>query len=346
MGATPGRYARQELFLGTEAQGRLQAATAVVVGCGALGCAAATILARAGVGRLRLVDRDYVDLVNLHRQILFDEEDARVATPKAVAAATRLARANSTIAIEACVEDFTADSAPRLCAGADVIVDGLDNFEGRFLLNDLAVKLGVPWIYGAAVGSYGLAMAVLPGEGPCLRCLQEEPPPGTTPTCDTVGIVASAPMMVASLEATEALKLLGGRRDLVRQQLVAIDLWPGTVQAIAIKRNASCPCCGARRFDYLDGERRRASTSRCGRNAVQLAAPATGAVDLAALAERLEGVGAVTRNEHLVRALLEEYELTIFRDGRAIVVGTPDLTEAREVYERYVGAGRAGTEGG
>ncbi|MBI5482030.1 MAG: ThiF family adenylyltransferase [Deltaproteobacteria bacterium] len=339
MGATPGRYARQELFLGTEVQGRLQAATAVVVGCGALGCTAATILARAGVGRLRLIDRDYVDLVNLHRQILFDEEDVRAVLPKAVAAAAHLARANSTIAIEACFEDFTAGSAQHLCAGADVIVDALDNFEGRFLLNDLAVKLGVPWIYGAAVGSYGLAMAVLPGEGPCLRCLQEEePPPGTTPTCDTAGIVASAPIIVASLQAAEALKLLGGRRDLVTRQLIAIDLWPGTVQAIAVKRHEACPCCGARRFEYLEGERRPPAISLCGRNAVQIAAPASGTIDLDVVAAQLGTTGEVTRNEYLVRAEIEGFQLTVFRDGRAIVVGTQDPAVARGLYARYVGA--------
>jgi len=336
--ATPGRYARQELFLGAEAQGRLQAATAVVVGCGALGCAAATILARAGVGRLRIIDRDYVDLVNLHRQILFEEDDARAATPKAVAAAARLQRANSTIIIEPCVEDFTAGSALRLCAGADVIVDGLDNFEGRFLLNDLAVKLGVPWIYGAAVGSYGLAMAVLPGVGPCLRCLQEEePPPGTAPTCDTAGILASAALLVASLEAAEAMKILAGRRDLVPPQLVAVDLWPGTVQAIMVRRNQACPCCGARRFEYLEGERGRAATSLCGRNAVQIAAPTGGTCDLAAVAAQLQAAGRVTRNEYLVRAQVEGYELTVFRDGRAIVTGTTDPVVARDLYARYVG---------
>jgi molybdopterin-synthase adenylyltransferase len=339
MGGTPGRYARQELFIGAEAQARLQAATAVVVGCGALGCTAATILARAGVGRLRLIDRDYVDIVNLHRQILFDEEDARAVLPKAVAAAAHLARANSTITIEPCFEDFTAGSAQHLCAGADVIVDALDNFEGRFLLNDLAVKLGVPWVYGAAVGSYGLCMAVLPGEGPCLRCLQEEePPPGTAPTCDTAGIVAPAPIIVASLEAAEALKILSGRRDLVNRQLIAIDLWPGTVQSIAVKRNEACPCCGARRFEYLEGERRRATTSLCGRNAVQIAAPATGPVDLAVVAAQLETAGEVLRNEYLVRAKVEGYELTVFRDGRAMVVGTHDPAVARGLYARYVGA--------
>ena len=338
MSATLGRYARQELFFGTEVQARLQAATAVVVGCGALGCTAATILARAGVGRLRLVDRDYVDIVNLHRQILFDEADAKAVLPKAIAAAEHLARANSTITIEPCFEDFDAGSARHLCAGADVIVDGLDNFEGRFLLNDLAVKLGIPWVYGAAVGSYGLCMAVLPGEGPCLRCLQEEePPPGTAPTCDTAGIVAPAPIIVASLEAAEALKILGGRHDLVRRQLIAVDLWPGTVQAIAVGRNEACPCCGARRFEYLEGERRRSATTLCGRNAVQIAAPTTGPVDLAAVAAQLEGAGEVTRNEYLVRVQVEGYELTVFRDGRALVVGTHDPAVARGLYARYLG---------
>jgi len=338
MSAVLGRYARQELFFGAEVQARVQAATAVVVGCGALGCTVATILARAGVGRLRLIDRDYVDIVNLHRQILFEEADAKAVLPKAIAAKQHLERANSTITIDAHFEDFDAGSAEYLCADADVIVDGLDNFEGRFLLNDLAVKQGIPWVYGAAVGSYGLCMAILPGAGPCLRCLQEEePPPGTAPTCDTAGIIASAPIAVARLEAAEALKILGGRRDLVRPQLVALDLWPGTVQAIAVGRNEACPCCGARRFEYLEGERRRSTTTLCGRNAVQLAAPATGPVDLAAVAAQLEGAGEVLRNEYLVRVKVEGYELTVFRDGRALVVGTHDAAVARGLYARYVG---------
>jgi molybdopterin/thiamine biosynthesis adenylyltransferase len=336
--ATPGRYSRQELFLGAAAQARLAQATAVVVGCGALGCTAATLLARAGVGRLRLVDRDYVDATNLQRQILYDEDDVARALPKAPAAAAHLRAANSEITIEACVEDFAPGNARRLVAGADVVVDGLDNFEGRFLLNDVAVAEGIPWVYGAAVGSYGLVMPVLPGAGPCLRCLQErEPPPGTSPTCDTAGIVAPIATVVASLEAADALKILAGRRDLVVRQLTAVDLWPGTVQQIAVQQAPGCPCCGARRFEYLAGERVPPPTTLCGRNAVQLAAPAPGEADLGALAARLGALGPVTRNDYLVRVVVEGYELTLFRDGRALVVGTHDPAVARSVYAKYVG---------
>ncbi|HEY3353966.1 MAG TPA: ThiF family adenylyltransferase [Polyangia bacterium] len=334
------RYLRQSLFIGAAAQERLGRATAVVVGCGALGSMSAMLLARAGVGRLRLVDRDYVDRINLHRQILYTEQDARHALPKAVAAAAHLAECNSEIALEPHVADFTPGTAAALCAGADVIVDGLDNFEGRFLLNDVAVKLGVPWVYGGAVAAYGLTMTILPGVGPCLRCIYEEaPPPGTSPTCDTIGILAPIATTVASLQAAEALKIAGGLTARVSRHLLSLDLWQGGVQEVAVARTPGCPCCDARRFDYLEGARASHADALCGRNAVQLAPAAGGAIDLAALAARLGAAGAaVTQNAYLVRARLDGHELTVFADGRAIVAGTPDPAVARGVYAKYVGA--------
>ena len=338
--APENRYARQELVIGREAQERLAGATAVVVGCGGLGCMASTLLARAGVGRLRIIDRDYVDRTNLHRQVLFTEEDADRATPKAIAAAAHLAAVNRAIAIEPRVEDFTPGSALALCAGADVIVDGLDNFEGRFLLNDVAVKLGTPWVYGAAVAGYGLTMTILPGDGPCLRCIyEEEPPPGSSPTCDTVGILAPVATAIASLQAAEAIKLLGGRTAEVSRRLVSLDLWHGGVQEVAVRRPAGgCPCCGAGRFEYLEGARGAQATAMCGRNAVQLAERHPTPVDLDEIARRLANVGTVTRNAYLVRARIGEHEITVFRDGRTVVVGTQDPAVARGLAAKYVGA--------
>jgi adenylyltransferase/sulfurtransferase len=333
------RYLRQVLFLGAEVQARLRGATALVVGCGALGCMSATLLARAGVGRLRLVDRDYVDRLNLHRQILYTEEDARRALPKAVAAAAHLAAANGEVAFEPHVADFTAGAAEALAAGVDCIVDGLDNFEGRFLLNDVAVKRGIPWVYGGAVAAYGLTMTILPGAGPCLRCVYEEaPPPGSSPTCDTVGVIAPVATAIASLQAAEALKILGGVPERVSRRLLSLDLWQGGLQEVRVSRAPACPCCGARRFDYLEGARAPHADSLCGRNAVQLAPAAAGPVDLGALAARLAPCGAVTRNDYLVRVRLDGCELTVFADGRAIVAGTDEPAVARGLYAKYVGA--------
>jgi adenylyltransferase/sulfurtransferase len=335
----PDRYIRQALFLGPAAQERLGRAAALVVGCGALGSMAATLLARAGVGRLRIVDRDFVDRVNLHRQVLFTEEDARCALPKAVAAARHLAQVNSDIVLEPVVADFTPGTALGLCQGMDVIVDGLDNFEGRFLLNDVAVKLGVPWVYGGAVAAYGLTMTILPGAGPCLRCVYEEaPPPGASPTCDTVGIIAPIATAIASLETAEALKILAGERARVAPTLLSLDLWHRAVQEVRVARAPACPCCGARRFDYLEGARAGQADALCGRHAVQLAPAAGAVVDLTGLAARLRAAGEVLVNEYLVRATIEGYELTVFADGRAIVAGTSDPTAARSLYARFVGA--------
>ncbi|MBI1375405.1 MAG: thiazole biosynthesis adenylyltransferase ThiF [Phycisphaera sp.] len=391
--SSPDRYHRQQLLpdLGPAAQQRLAAASALLVGCGALGTVIAESLTRAGVGRLVVVDRDLVELTNLQRQVLFDENDVRAATPKAIAAQRRLGQINSGVTIDAHVADFNPTNAERLAAGCDVIVDGTDNFETRYLLNDVAVKRGTPYVYGGAVGTQGMMMVILPapfpspckgegeGEGlnvlarhdtpqhspsprpspsrereyepgPCLRCVFDSPPPaGSAETCDTAGVLGPAVGIVANLQATETLKLLTGNADRVNRRLVTIDPWRNTLRQLDISnayQPGACPCCGGRRFDYLDGDRASRTFTLCGRNAVQVAAPANGAnggdvVDLAPIAARLTSHGNVTHNDYLLRAELTErdtkYQLTLFPDGRAIVHGTDDATTAKAIYTRYVG---------
>jgi len=342
-GGAEGRYSRQVLFggIGIEGQRRLGASRALVVGCGALGCTIAEILVRAGVGTVRIVDRDIVEETNLQRQLLFDERDARSLAPKAAAAAARLHEINSGVTVEGMVADLTAHTVDELARGAHVLVDGTDNFETRFLINDWAVREGVPWIYGAAVGSYGLSLTVLPGEGPCLTCVFEAaPPPGSSPTCDTAGILAPAAVVVGALEAAEAMKILSGRRDLARTGLTIVDVWESRFDGVGVSRRLDPPCrtCVARSFPYLEGSGESRATTLCGRDSVQITPPAGYAVDLASLAERLAPLGAVRRNEFLVRARIEDVELTVFDDGRAIVTGTVEPERARALYARYIGS--------
>lgn len=336
------RYSRQVLFreIGESGQKRLAQGRALVVGCGALGCAIAEILVRAGVGRVRIVDRDLVEETNLQRQILFDEEDARGLLPKAEAAARRLRKINSQVSVEGLVADLTPATISRCAAEMDVLVDGTDNFEARFLLNDWSVREGVPWIYGAAVGSYGVTMNVLPPGGPCLTCIFETaPPPGTSPTCDTAGILASAAIVIASLEAAEAIKLLSGRRDRMSDALTVVDVWDGRFDRLKVSRRVDPPCatCVERVFPHLAGSLTSQTTTLCGRNSVQVSPPAAARLDLAEIASRLAAVGSVVQNRFLVRARLEGFELTVFADGRAIVSGTQERDRARAIYARYVG---------
>jgi molybdopterin/thiamine biosynthesis adenylyltransferase len=339
--APGGRYSRQELFagLGPQGQARLGASRVVVVGVGALGSALAEMMARAGVGALRVVDRDFVEPSNLQRQSLFDEEDAARALPKAVAAAARLGRINSEVEVDGRVADLAADTAPALLEGADLVLDGTDNFETRFVLNDLCVRDGRPWVYGACVGAYGLALAVRPGTTPCLRCLlQERPEPGSGPTCDTAGVVAPIVHVIAGIQAAEALKLLAGRTEDLLPGLVTVDLWQGRFDVLDLARTApSCPACTERRFEFLEAPAVGAATL-CGRDAVQLRAPAGTRLDLRALAARLGAVGEVAANDHLVRLRAPEAELVVFGDGRAIVKGVAEPAAARSIYARYVGS--------
>jgi adenylyltransferase/sulfurtransferase len=335
------RYSRQVLFggIGAAGQSRLQAASAVLVGCGALGSVQADLLVRAGLGRLRIIDRDFVELSNLQRQTLFTEEDAARVRPKASAAVRHLGRVNSGTELEAVVSDLVPGNAEEQLDGFDLILDGSDNFEVRFLINDVAVKTGRPWIYGGCVGAYGVCLAIRPGQSACLSCLMPEiPAPGSAPTCDTAGVIGPASAAVAGLQAAEALKILSRHPEKLQRGLVSLDLWEGSHQVVRIPRDGRCPTCAGGTFRYLDeGGGSTHSTRLCGRNAVQVSPPRHAACDLNALAGKLASVGEVIANEFLVRCRVGKYRLTVFRDGRAIVGGTEDLSVARSVYARYVG---------
>ena len=332
------RYSRQTRFrdIGEEGQARISRARIAVVGSGALGTIQAELLARAGVGFIRIIDRDYVELSNLQRQALFDEQDAHEACPKAIAAARRLKAVNSAIRIEPAVVDLTPVNIGDLLGDVDLILDGTDNFETRYLINDFAVQRGLPWIYGAAVGSYGLEMAIFPGRTCCLRCMLPDPPAGVQPTCETAGVLGPVTAAVGALEAADALKILSGHADRVHARLTTIDLWSGDLfQSTAPHRDPNCPACGRREFTYLEG-RERAPIVLCGRNAVQISERAT-PVDLQSLAEQLAPVGSVKVNEFVLRAHIGEFDLTVFPDGRAIIKGTGDPGVARSIYAKYVG---------
>lgn len=345
------RYHRQALLreIGEEGQRRIAAGHALIVGCGALGTVAAELLARAGVGTLTLVDRDIVETTNLQRQVLFDERDANEGVPKAEAARRRLREINSGIEVRAVVEDFSCRNTERVLAEADgaaavgAIVDGTDNFETRYLINDLAVRHGRAWVYGAAVGMTGMSMTVVPGTTACLRCAFEEPPgvgSAAGATCDTVGVFSPVTAVVASVQAGEALKVLAGRADAAGRGLLTIDGWGGEhrrVELAGAKRD-DCPCCGLRRFPFLIGERGGASAALCGRGSVQVSPETPGKVDLPALAARLSAHGSFEATRFLVRGTLkhEGVRLTVFGDGRAII-GVDRAEAARTLYARYVG---------
>lgn len=333
------RYSRQVLFagIGAEGQQRLAAAKVAVVGCGATGSAAAALLARAGVGTLRILDRDYVEASNLQRQSLFDEADAAESLPKAIAAAKKIAAFNSQIVVEPEVADLTPANIERLLAGAQVILDGTDNFETRYLINDYGVKAGTPWIYGAAVSAYGVTMNILPGETACLACLFPEPPRGTVETCDTAGILNSAAHFVAAAQATEALKLLVGAKGKLRRTLLSWDAWNNARSEVAAERpRPDCRTCGAREFPHLAGEGRPHITL-CGRNSVQIHERSR-PVDFAEASRRLQPHGRVQHNEFVLKFWHEPYEMTVFPDGRAIIKGTTDPAAARSFYARYIGS--------
>jgi len=333
------RYSRQIRFvpLGEAGQTKIRAASVAIVGCGALGTVQAEALARAGVGRLRILDRDFVEWSNLQREFLFEEADAAEALPKAVAAARRLARVNSEVAVEPMVADLTAANVEELFENVDLILDGTDNFETRFLINDAAVDREIPWIYGAAVGSYGIKLAIIPGKTSCFRCVYPEPPQGAQPTCETEGVLAPVTATIASLQVADALKILAVGSDAVTARLTTVDVWTGTIRQLAPPtRDPQCPCCVRKELVYLDGSRR-APISLCGRNAVQIHERSR-PVDLPALAQRLGTVATVRSNEFALRVALDPFELTVFPDGRAIIKGTTDVGVARSLYARYIGA--------
>jgi molybdopterin/thiamine biosynthesis adenylyltransferase len=335
------RYSRQILFagMGEEGQRRLLGSSAVVVGCGAIGASTAQLLVRAGTGRLRVIDRDFVEPSNLQRQALFDEHDAREALPKAAAAERKLRLLNAEIRTEGVVADLTPRNAEELLGGFDLILDGTDNFETRFLLNDYAVEAGRPWIYAAAVGSYGVTLAIRPGETACLACLMEtaDAGPAIEETCDTVGVLGPAVSLVSSLQAAEALKFLSGRSEALHGRLISCDVWSGRIQSVGVARNTDCRACARREFSYLEGQAQPHITM-CGRDSVQIHERRR-TLDLGALEGSLRAAGmAVKQNGFLLKFSVPPYEMTVFGDGRAILKGSTDPAVARSLYARYIGA--------
>ena len=338
------RYSRQILFgeIGESGQERLLESSAVIVGCGALGTALANLLARAGVGRLRIVDRDFVEPSNLQRQTLFEESDALEALPKAVAAERRLRAINSGITVEGIVADASPRNAEELLGGFRLILDGTDNFETRFLLNDVSIHLNIPWIYAAVVASYGVTLTVRPGKTACLACALESvdgngsQTTGTEDTCDTVGVLGAAAGVIASIEAAEAIKLLAGKSESAGGRLFSFDVWSGKFQSVRVARNPDCRACARRDFRYLEGEAQPHLTM-CGRDSVQIHERRR-QLDLAALGKRIAPtVAEVRENGFLLRFRVPPYEMTVFADGRAIIKGTRDTSIARSLYARYIG---------
>lgn len=341
----PERYSRQVLFdrLGPEGQRQLLDSRVTLIGCGGLGTMIADTLVRAGVGFVRICDRDFVESNNLQRQTLFDEADVAGNLPKAEAARLKLCGINSLVTVEAVVADVNHTNIERFAEDSDLVLDGTDNFEARYLINDLAVKHAIPWVYGAVVGSTGLCLPVLPGKTPCLRCVFETPPPADmTPTCDTVGVLAPAVAVVAALQCTEAFKILSDRLDEVSRHLTSIDVWEPrmvNLNVMAPGQSQDCPCCRGGRFDYLDGRSVAMTSSLCGRDAVQINRSGTEPVDFALLAAKLRPVSQqpVVYNQYLLRAHLDGHEVTLFADGRTIIKGTDDPDRARSIHARYMG---------
>jgi molybdopterin/thiamine biosynthesis adenylyltransferase len=337
------RYVRQMRFppIGEAGQKALLNSRVLICGCGALGSVLANTLARAGVGHLRLVDRDFVELNNLQRQVIYDEQDVAEGIPKAVAAERRLKQINSQIEIEAIVADVDHTNIESLLQGVNLILDGTDNFETRFLLNDASIRFGIPWVYGGCVGAEGQTMTIIPGQTACLRCLlQDAPPPGSTPTCDTAGILGSIVNIIASWQAAEAIKILSGHPEDINRTLTVIELWDNRMRQVkldSLRESGDCATCSGREFPWLDGKRGSHTAILCGRNAVQLSFPDRHAVSLDALNAKLAGMGTVTQNKFLLRAAIDDYVLTIFPDGRAIIGGTEDITLAKTIYAKYVG---------
>ncbi len=341
------RYSRQTLFagIGQAGQERLARSRVLIVGCGALGTGLANLLARAGVGYLRIADRDFVEANNLQRQNLFEEDDAAQGMPKAIAAAQRIARINRDVTVDPHATDVTAENIEDLLDGMDLALDGTDNFETRYLLNDACIKLNIPWIYSGVIAAYGVSMPILPHDTACLRCVfPTRPLPGTTPTCDTAGVLNGIVSVITGMTATEAIKLLVGANDRLARGMTWVDLWENSHERIELPRQPDCPACGRGEYAYLDAALDEGGVSLCGRNAVQVRPSArdgmgaAGTLDLAALAERLAPIGEVASNGFLLRLRVDGYEVTVFPDARAIIKGTDDPATARTVYARYVGA--------
>jgi len=332
------RYSRQTILqsIGEEGQARLVGATVAVIGCGALGSNIAALLVRAGIGHVRIVDRDLIEYHNLQRQVLFDEEDIKAGLPKAVAAERRLKKVNSNVEVEGIVADVNYSNIEGFCAGADVILDGLDNIETRFLINDVSLKLGIPWVYGGAIMTTCMTMTIVPGETPCFRCFSHTvPAPGSMPTCETVGILGTVPAIIGSLQATEAIKLLVNR-DQINRDLIVIDAWQGTFDRLKLNRYPDCPACQGR-YEFLEAKFDVKVTSLCGQSrSVQVVDTAAGKIDLDALAARLPDSARVNRTEYMLSFIAGDHEINVFPDGRAIIKGTIDQAVARDLYTKHV----------
>ncbi len=331
------RYSRQVLFpeIGPEGQKRLGKSFVVIIGCGALGTVIATTLVRAGVGRIRIVDRDFIEYHNLQRQVIFDENDVRNQLPKAIAAERHLKAVNSSIEIEGVVADVNYANIERLVEGADLILDGLDSFETRCLINDASLKHGIPWIYGGAISSYGMTMNIIPGETPCFRCLHPKlPSSGMLPTCDTAGVIAPAPFIIASLQSTEAIKLLVGAED-VSRDLISVDVWQAELTRLKVTARPGCPTCQGK-YEFLEARSGTRTTTLCGQSSVQISNPEGSAFSLDELASRLRPLGEVSLNEFMLRFLVDDREMVVFPDGRAIIK-TNDESLARSLYAKYIG---------
>ncbi len=337
------RYSRQMRFygVGEAGQEKLLASRVTLAGCGALGTVLANCLVRAGVGSVRIIDRDFVETSNLQRQVLFDEADVAENMPKAEAAAKKLRAINSAVTVEPVVADIDRTNIEGLCKDADLILDGTDNFEVRYLINDVAVKLGKPWVYGGCVGSHGSVLPIIPGQTPCLRCVFEAAPaPGEVGTCETAGVLGPIVNIVSSIQATEAIKILTGNLDMVQRELLYIDVWENQhrkVKVAGLLGTVDCPCCQRRQFEWLEGQHGSQTTSLCGRNAVQVSHRKPAKLDFAEMARHLGTMGKVSFNKFLLKFDVDEYEFTVFPDGRAIIKGTSDEDRARTLYAKYVG---------
>ena len=335
------RYSRQILFnpIGKSGQEKLLSSRVLLVGCGALGASHAEMLARAGVGKLRIVDRDFVEFTNLQRQTLYKEQDAIERLPKAIAAKNRIAEINSEIEVEAIVADVNPNNIESLLEKCDLVLDGTDNFQVRYLVNEACVKHNKTWIYGAAVSSYGTTMTIIPNETPCLRCIFEEiPTAGSAPTCDTAGVIMPIISSVSAIQVSETLKILTDNLNQLHKSLIQIDVWQNDWRKIKLSApNPDCETCNKRNFEMLEGDSQEFFTTLCGRDAVQISAPKPTKIDLPALAKKLKNLGEVKQNEYLVRFSVDVFEVTVFQDARAIIKGTDNLVTARSVYAKYIG---------
>ena len=332
----PDRYSRQVIVIGDDAQDKLSRSCAVIIGCGALGTIIATSIVRAGIGKVRIIDRDFIEYHNLQRQVLFDEEDIKNELPKAVAAERHLKKVNSSIEIEGVVADINHINIETLTEEADVILDGLDNFETRMLINDVSLKHDIPWIYGGAIATYGMTMTIIPHKTPCFRCFASGATQrGVIQTCDTAGVMGPIPSIIGSWQAAEAMKLLTGSGE-INGELITIDVWRNTFHRLKIKPRGDCPACHGD-YEYLDGKFGKRTAILCGQNAVQISNPEKKHISFEELAAHLKSVGEVNYNKFMLRFTVDGQEMVVFPDGRAIVKDTLDESVARGLYSKYIG---------